>query len=250
MKIELIGADPEGFLHDGEKFISAIGRIGGTKKAPLHINEIVDVQEDNVAFEFNIKPAKTSAEFAENIKNGIDVISDLVFPLDMKFVPTALFDDEELANPDAHLIGCDPDFSVYGGGCEMTEYVENRRFAAGHIHIGYENPDEETSKKFVPFLDLHVGVLGVLHCQDTQRRQYYGRAGSIRLKSYGLEYRVPSNWWLNSSEHTELVFNQAMKAQDMFNSGVKITDTDRIQKAINNSDVELAKQILSDYTLL
>ena len=66
-----IGCDPEFFLTDAlGGFISAIDLVGGTKHdpRPLHdLGEGFNVQEDNVAVEFGVPPAKNQDEWIANV---------------------------------------------------------------------------------------------------------------------------------------------------------------------------------------
>ena len=51
-----IGADPEVFLERNNIPVSSIGKIGGTKYEPIHIQDGIFLQEDNVTVEYNIPP--------------------------------------------------------------------------------------------------------------------------------------------------------------------------------------------------
>ena len=94
-----IGADIEVFLKDSTgKYISGIGLIGGTKDNPRPL-EIPGhaVQEDNVAAEFNIPPAKTAKKFAENINISlIGLLNLLPSGLCIDLHSSAIFDDDQL----------------------------------------------------------------------------------------------------------------------------------------------------------
>lgn len=82
---------------------------------------------------------------------------------------------------------CMPDFNAYTE-CKNHKpegYSDNRRVAGLHIHLGYENPNVETSLKFIKFFDLCCGVPSVLYDRDAFRRTMYGQAGSFRLPQYG-----------------------------------------------------------------
>ena len=59
-----VGADPELFLKSYGSYKSAVGLVGGSKWAPLPLNNKGDaILEDNVAVEFNIEPATSKDAF-------------------------------------------------------------------------------------------------------------------------------------------------------------------------------------------
>lgn len=253
IKNVLIGSDPEAFLYskEYERFVSSIDKIGGTKNEPRIIDQFLAVQEDNVAVEFNIVPASSRDEFVKYITEGIQKIRNLVAPYDVVFSPQAEFNPMELIDPRAQAIGCDPDYSIYGGECKLTEYEGNKRFAAGHIHIGYDNPSRAESEALVPYLDLFLGVRSVPLDDKSERRNFYGKAGSIRLKPYGVEYRVLSNFWLRSQELTQWVYDNTMKAVEAYNKKMEINPADipDIVSCINFQEHEKAKELINKYGL-
>jgi hypothetical protein len=252
MKNITIGTDPEAFLQDSSgRFISSIGKVGGTKAEPRRIDETLSVQEDNVAVEFNTPPAKSRQEFVNYVTSGIQKLTEITNPYRLSFIPKAIFDEEQLTDPKAKEIGCDPDYSVYGGGCELTEYPGNERFAAGHIHIGYDKPDIVVSENLVPLLDLFVGIPSIIEEEKTNRREFYGKAGSIRIKPYGLEYRTLSNYWLKDQESVGLVYDRTLHAIKMFNNDFELDAEDypTMIEAINTNNKELAQQLVNKYEL-
>ena len=54
-----------------------------------------------------------------------------------------------------------------------------------HLHLGYENPNIDTSLMLVKYLDMYLGVPSVLRDTDSRRRSLYGKAGCFRLCRYG-----------------------------------------------------------------
>lgn len=245
-----IGTDPEAFLFDGKQYISSIGLIGGSKEEPRNLQNGIAVQEDNVAVEFNTPPARTYDEFLQAVQDGIAQVSKLT-PHKLVFTPKAVFLDEQLADPKAKEIGCDPDYSVYGGACTMTEYVGNERFAAGHIHVGYDEPSMIKSEELAILMDLFVGIPSVMEDIKTNRRDFYGKAGSIRIKPYGVEYRVLSNYWLNYPETIQKVYERTMRAVQAFNDGFEIQPEDYplMIEAINTHDQTIAQTLIEKYEL-
>jgi hypothetical protein len=92
-----------------------------------------------------------------------------------------------------------------------------------------------------------LGIPSVLLDDDTRRRSMYGAAGAIRIKAYGVEYRVLSNFWVENASLQRWVFENASLCVDMESHLEAYLDQfseDVVQECINNSDVELAKHIV------
>lgn len=117
-----------------------------------------------------------------------------------------------------------------------------------HLHIGYSNPDINTSIKLIKFLDFCCGVPSILYDRDTFRRTLYGKAGSLRLPQYGCEYRSLSSYMLND-EYLPLIYKQTMLAIAMVNEGLPLPDGDLVQKCINTSNKVLAKHLIKLYDI-
>jgi len=84
------------------------------------------------------------------------------------------------------------------------------------------------------------------------RRKNYGRAGEYRPKPYGLEYRVPSNFWLKHyvlwSLASGLMRNTIMHYRlKQTKNLLKRFDMKDIRNAINNNDYDLALQNFMKY---
>lgn len=104
-----------------------------------------------------------------------------------------------------------PSFNAWSGTEEFNKFKENSleewkttslRSGGCHIHIGNTDPSAAQSLKdnainIVRLLDYYVGgYFVILTGQDKDefyRRDFYGRAGSYRIQSHGIEYRVMSN---------------------------------------------------------
>lgn len=253
-----IGCDPEVFLKEinSDKFISAIGLIGGSKKYPKPItNEGHFIQEDNVSAEFNIPPCKTAEEMVKHITFVKDYIEDTIAKpngLIVCVVPSALFDPDQLANDTALEFGCDPDENAW---TNETNEINRKgvdaalRVAGGHIHIGYDNPDRRLSKELIKAMDIFLAVPAILIDKDTRRRLLYGKAGAHRFKKFGVEHRTLSNFWIETPELISWVYKQVHAAVEFVNYGGIITNPEQIVEAINTNNIELAIQIVEDYRI-
>ena len=249
-----IGADPEIFLVDVRgKFISAVGKFGGTKEAPIPLGNFygLHVQEDNVAVEFNTLPVQSAQAFQGSIQYALQILTEKATKLELKLaiVPSAEFPDEELQTPQAKTFGCDPDFNVWTLKTNPRPKTTNKnlRSAGGHIHIGYIKDRIGLGRA----CDLFLGIPSLLFDPDKNRRLLYGKAGCIRQKTYGIEYRTLSNFWLKSKELTNMVWNQTMQAIKFIEDGKTIPNDDchKIIKAINNSDASVVPELTEKYGL-
>lgn len=246
----LLGADPEVFVKQGGKHISAHGMIAGTKKAPLPVDKGA-VQVDGMALEFNIDPAQTATEFVRNIDTVYNRLKRMI-PADctLDIVPTAYFDPEYIKSQpeEATELGCDPDFDAWTGTKNPRPNASvDFRTGAGHIHIGWaedmslSDPDHfEACCMMVKQLDCSLGILSILWDRDTKRRELYGKLGAFRPKSYGVEYRTLSNSWLRSVALKKLVwtitkiaFYDLMNGNQYYNSHAN----QMVVAAINKGDI-------------
>jgi len=231
-----VGCDPEGFLLNKKtgKFVSAHGIIPGTKSNPHPVPNGA-VQVDGMAAEFNISPASTRQQFVDNT---VSVISSLkaMLPKDVElaFVPTAVFSAEVWAAmpEEAKELGCDPDFNAYTGLVNpRPDGNRDFRTAAGHIHLGWtegmdiNDPSHiEACRMLSKQLDYYLGLPSLLIDPDPTRRSMYGKAGCFRVKPYGMEYRTPSNVWVNDPEMMAWVYDRAKEAFDSLMAGNDMYD--------------------------
>lgn len=239
-----IGADPELFLVDNTgKFTSAIGLIGGSKEKPLPIDgEGNAIQEDNVSVEFNIPPCTTKEQFTGNINKVLSHIEDLMEAkgLNLAIIPAASFDWDQLQNPKAIEFGCEPDFNAWSGEKNPVPHSDDLtlRSCGGHIHVGYDKPNQQSQMKLIRAMDVFLGVPSINFDKGDKRRELYGKPGAFRPKKYGAEYRTLSNFWIASKELQEWAYDQTMKAISFLNAGgsIPFIDMPKVYKAILEKD--------------
>tara|TARA_R110000851_G_scaffold315229_2_gene477565 strand:- start:14782 stop:15612 length:831 start_codon:yes stop_codon:yes gene_type:complete len=248
-----LGADPELFVENktGE-IISAEGMIGGTKNEPKYLTTKADghaIQEDNIMVEFNIPPSATEKDFVGHLDFVEEHLNTLLFLNDgckLNYSASAEIDPKFLDTPQARMFGCEPDFNVHLKEPNNSPNADtNLRTCGGHIHIGYNNPEIETSENIVYAMDILLGLPSIELDQDNRRKEMYGLAGCFRFKPYGLEYRSLSNFWLISQESKRWAYQQTMKAIELVNSGqipelIEKYGSD-IKKAIDTNNKTLAK---------
>ena len=110
----LVGCDPEIFVKQGGKFISAHGLIQGDKENPHKVPKGA-VQVDGMALEFNIDPADSEHVFVDNVNSVLATLRAMVPEYDLAPVPVADFPLEYIAAQPmaARILGCDPDYCAY-----------------------------------------------------------------------------------------------------------------------------------------
>lgn len=216
----ILGADPELFLEDhAGKVISVIGKIGGTKAKPRPIKELgkgFAIQEDNVLLEYNIPPAKSAMAWVNNHKVMLDFLKNKVGAMGLLLSSKAShsMDLDQLNHPAAFVFGCEPDFDAWA--LEWNKKPEsndpNFRTGGAHVHVSYPNPSPHMSVKIARMMDLFVGGPLAMKDPDDKRAKFYGRPAAIRFKPYGLEYRTPSNYWIQDPNNMMEVWNQTINA--------------------------------------
>lgn len=230
----LLGADPELWIYDNkqQKIISADGLFPGTKENPFPVTHGA-VQVDGMAAEYNILPARTVGEF---VFNNVSVLRDLksiiqhhnpTLDFDFKFQPVADFGAEYIASQreEAKRLGCTPDYNAWDDGKETPTPDAEMPFrtSSGHIHIGWTkdmditDPDHiEACCMMVKQLDCQLGLyLPQIEGKDgPRRRELYGKAGAFRPKTYGVEYRTPSDVWLTHTSRMQMIFKRTKQAYE------------------------------------
>ncbi len=255
------GADPELMLvSPAGELTSAIPLINGTKKEPLPVNGGA-VQRDNVMAEFNVNPSGTLEEFTDNMRQVLGELAKMVSPNRLTVRASGHYPAAELEHDEARIFGCDPDFNSWTMRMNLfdnTKAMESLRSAGGHWHVGYKDETKEMLEdpygkaEVIKMLDIFQGVPGILLDKDETaplRRSLYGKAGAHRPKPYGVEYRALGNFWVNSPALVDLMYRLSDVAVRLCGEGesgtiVKEADPRRVIKAINTSDVSLAKEIV------
>jgi hypothetical protein len=222
-----LGADPEVFIAtSSDKIIPVCGLFGGTKEKPIELDmsywfgpgqQGFFYQEDNVALEFNIPPAKDYHSFTTYITITVTKLTQMVKEKGYKLhwqKSSHRFGKSELTHPAARLIGCSSDWCAYLGssGKERKPFeisdLGTARHVGGHIHVGYDQtlcpPDIMAT-----LMDAVVYYPVLSADKQTSRRPLYGLAGLYRPKEYGIEYRSMSNFWVNDSKILQSVARNA-----------------------------------------
>jgi hypothetical protein len=233
-EVFVIGKDgvipPAAFIADyGIKFAD----IKAPKKILIQDGDEWKIIEDGAATELNVKP---SDDFDSLWNRIVKAVSSLEIwlkqtPMPKKehakivIIPSVPFDSEKYWHGrdesfrDCVRFGCDPDLDIYSGQYSKEINVEHihSRFGGGHIHmqapLDNSNLFEENYYYITRLMDFIVGNTSTaikrkdesIDEAEIERLKYYGRPGKIRLQTYskkvkGIEYRTPSNFWIDDKD--------------------------------------------------
>lgn len=261
-----IGADPELFVFSEltKKFVSAHDIFPGTKELPEPV-EGGAIQVDGVAFEFNINPASSFSEFSGNIRKVLSISRGILESHNDKYrlfsTSTATFDRGYFdALPDhTKALGCEPDFNAYTGQENpKPTTTEPFRTGSGHIHVGWgngfdkEDPEHRLlCEKLVMQMDACLYFASLLWDHDRKRRTLYGKIGAYRPKSYGVEYRVLSNSWVEKTLLQDFVFGATKRAADLLiNDDIFLPKDKEVKQMIDAALAgrDISRSAIQDYT--
>lgn len=243
-----IGNDVEFILTRGDSAVSVIGMIGGTKRDPLPC-KLGALQEDNVVAEINIHPAKTRAEWERNITTVVkELQKKLPDGIKISKAASEIFSPDELAHPQAQEFGCEPDMNAWvqreNKFKKLSGELARLRSAGGHVHVGIDLKTVLDGFSLIKCMDTFIGLQAVIVDHDIRRKLLYGKAGAMRFKPYGVEWRTPSNFWVHSKAGRRWMFDSAKFCAENFldlQSFYTLTDVPRI---INSNSKEKAMRLL------
>lgn len=247
------GADIEFFVQTvrGELF-PAIGLVGGTKEQPKPLGDGYFIQEDNVAVEYNIPICKTPTDWVRAVNRGFHKCTDKLPPtFTFKQAASGEFAADYLDSPEARTFGCEPDINAWTRKVNPRPRSDNPylRSCGGHVHIGWEKPDMDTRFDLIKACDVFVSIPSLNEDNDVNRRKLYGKAGACRIKDYGVEHRVLSNYWMFDTGRSTTVIMRYQDAINFVNKGLTISkeDEDAIVQAINTSDYDTGSKYWNKY---
>jgi hypothetical protein len=246
-----IGSDPEFFLQQNNNPVAVCGLINHDKWNPLQYPDMPNgytVQEDNVAVEFGIPPASSAQEFVDHMRKVKARFKKDFKHLTFSKLSAVVFPEDQLQHPMAKVFGCEPDFNAWTKNVNPKPNAANPslRSAGGHVHV-------ET--KLEPFsvgraMDCYLGVPSVLMDSGELRKQLYGKHGAMRVKPYGMEYRVLSNFWCHEEKLMRWVWRNTKRALDFLEVGGSVDHLHtEIKQCIDNNDKGLAQHLVHELNL-
>lgn len=251
-----IGSDVEYILFDKKgKPISSIPFLKNySKESPLKTSSGYQLLPDNVLVETGIPPASTSEEFLAFTRNSEELIRQHIPDyLEAKAVPSAIFSEDQLKDPEANTFGCSSDIDAYSLSENKPvnpKHNPGLRSAGGHIHFSYPDPNFMHTVFIIMFMDLHIGLPSLFLDTDRERSKMYGTPGRFRNKEYGGEYRTPSNFWTLKDEYVKWIFDTSILCiEKVIKEDLIISDEEGIQiaSAITNADLNAAKRLMEKY---
>ena len=206
------GCDPELFIESGGQIVesSTVVEEGGIRLGTYNNSKIV---RDGVQVELNPEAGPCRAELGNEISRLFRKLRDTLRSAgaqpSFKSVITLSDVEMERLSDASKVLGCARSKNLYNQRSSVNVGKDFRtRSAGGHIHLGvHHNLGVDLLKlpkwdeRLVALLDILVGNTCVLIDRDpmaAERRKTYGRAGEYRLPTFGLEYRVLSNFWLRA----------------------------------------------------
>ncbi len=236
-----IGVDPEFFLKDKKtgKNISAHDLIPGSKDKPHKLDDGA-CQLDGTAVEFNTAPAASSFEFSYNISSVVGQIRGMIpdkYAFD--FSPAIQYDLDYWGKIPQRCkeLGCDPDYDATQYNPEvprvpkpLPKQYETLRTGAGHIHIGWTKDADPLDKSH--FWDSKTlayqmyalfKVVSPIWDTDDLRPMLYGSGAAFRPKSYGVEFRSPSNAWMRYPNLWPWIFEASKETFNRLKEGNKVS---------------------------
>ena len=246
----MLGSDPELLLkktiNGNTKPFPIIGLIGHGKKDPLHIDDsgFRTLQEDNVALEYTTHPTSTLEDWVEEQSNMYNHAVEIANGFDLEValgVASLNFNPKMLKSIQASTFGCDATWNAYTNSENPPPSASgNVRSVGGHVHISYENPNDEMSMELTKLLDvLYLENYNTLSGSgEKDRRDLYGKAGEIRLKTYGFEWRVPSSNWVHNKSKIEKIWSIVEEAFKLYDQGFRFNMkyVENIDSKITNGD--------------
>lgn len=244
-----LGSDPEVFLQDNAgNPVSSIGYINADKWHPMQIPGMrkgFTLQEDNVTLEYGIPPACSADQFVKHIQAVMEKSKEYLPNLSFSKLSCIIFPEEQMKHPSAHIFGCEPDFNAWT--CDVNPKPEPphplMRSAGGHIHV----ETKRNALEVVRNMDLFLGVPSVLMDNGEMRKQLYGKAGAFRAKSYGVEYRTLSNFWIFEEDLIRWVWRNTERAEQS-DLDVMVYQN-RILEAVNNNNKQVAQELVNELGL-
>ena len=231
-----IGTDFEGFIVDKQQQLkSAIGIIQGTKHEPIILENGAGLHYDNVCIEVAGPVADDEVSFRKSINISLAYAhKHLPKQYGITFIPSTLFPEKELESSQAKEFGCNPDYNAWTLKENPSPNASDKtlRSSGAHISIGYLKGsgynfllEPYGRVDVIRTMDCLIGLPSVLMDSSTsakKRRELYGKAGAHRPRTYGVEYRTLSNFWIKSNRRISLIYHMVKDVLNLVERGEHI----------------------------
>ena len=251
-----IGADIEMILEKNGKLTSAVPILPSDDRGAKLPKGVIF--HDNVLAEFTVTPAKSEAEFTQNILDNLAAARDMLaeHQITFRMQASAHYPDAELDNPTAKIFGCSPDYDAYDMCVNRVANDADEtslRTAGGHIHFSHEVfNDPYKIIEMIKLMDLYLGVPSIFKDNSPEaheRRALYGKAGAHRPKQYpGGEYRSLSNFWTKDEASIKWAYAQTKKCLELLLEGKTVSSLgfqeEEVRRIINEADINAAEAFM------
>lgn len=208
-----LGADPEIAVVNNTtgKIVPAWEITKGIKLGEKQrLNRSTSIHADGVALEYNFDPVPID-QFIQAHRVALSAVSDFLSANDCSYIIRPEINGwskDALLHPLATETGCSEDYDAYAEETDKprpkVKLEGESRFFGGHIHIGYDGAIPPWA--MVRLLDVFA-YLPILKTDNQMGRvKLYGLPGLFRPKPYGVEYRTPSNFWVQGRTSQQIFF--------------------------------------------
>lgn len=235
--------------HDSEFTLARHGRPISALEVfneDVHENDSGRWFADNMNVEIATRPVTTLADWHSTTADLIEQVRNHGEGFDLMFEPVVTYPDQYLTHPLARISGCNPDFSAYfmekNAAPDFAE-LDGTRSNGAHVHADLHGGDPYW---YARWMDMLIALPFLLHEKPSSRRTLYGKAGCLRVKDYGAEYRTLSNMWINDHAKREFVWEMTHKAAELSRTTdpAQVDDFHEVPQAIDTHDVELAQRCI------
>lgn len=232
IKLISIGSDPEFAI--GKKIVKkniektmtlpSFLFIKGTKDDPESLENGFFILKDNLLIEGNIPPSKTKAGFIDNMAFLKDLISVILRPENAFIIEDDVveYEKDHIYTDDGQEFACSSFRDPYLNISVVTPIIESdKRPIGGHIHIGYESDNKDDDYELINRRLAKVWDYFVVFPSDEIyysefRRKNYGKYGSYRDTSYGMEFRALGGYFMKD-EFLGWIYDQTVKTVNFVN---------------------------------
>ena len=250
----MLGSDPEIIATKRSNGITkqfpVTGLIGGDKLNPFLVDEsgFRTLQEDNVAIEYTTHPTSNLEDFVREQEQMRNVAFEKLRENQLSYSTqaAAVYENIFMRHSAVQKFGCEPTWNAWKNEQNPTPTsTDALRSVGGHIHVSYDNNNDEMSVELVRLCDLiYISMvnfnkkLDFSDRNEISRRNLYGKSGEMRIKSYGFEWRTPSNHWIFEIPKIEMMYRIVMEAFKHYDKGYRVKESsyEIIQNAINRGD--------------
>ena len=165
---------------------------------------------DNICLEYHTYPQETLRAYTKEIRARIAGVAEHVYAYkgEVITIPSMCLKDNKNYGSQVNRFGCHADYNAYNTKhqrrLKAIDYKQMRT-AGGHGHIGFPADGwEQVIQRHNITKVLDVYTIGI---QGGDDRSLLFPPGTFRPTSYGIEYRVLDNRWVNgySVEFRELI---------------------------------------------